>query len=95
MIVRIVRMAFATGKENAFRTIFETHYETILAMKGCSHLELLQDVEDPDVLITYSHWESLQDLETYRQTDFFTAVWTKTKVLFREKAVAFSMRPVV
>ena len=43
MIVRIVRMTFSEGNADVFHTIFEKHYDTILGMPGCSHLELLQD----------------------------------------------------
>jgi quinol monooxygenase YgiN len=94
MIVRIVRMTFSEGNADAFHTIFEKYYDTILGMPGCSHLELLQDIDDPDVFVTHSHWESVEDLNAYRQTDFFVTVWTETKKLFREKAIAFSLKQV-
>lgn len=87
-------MTFAEGNEIAFRNIFEAHYDTILSMQGCSHLELFQDIDDPSVFVTYSHWDSVQDLDAYRQTDFFAGVWKKTRKLFKDKAVAFSVKRV-
>jgi heme-degrading monooxygenase HmoA len=41
--------------------------------------------------MTYSLWESTDALEAYRQSELFRTTWSATKLLFAERAVAFSM----
>lgn len=42
-------------------------------------------------MFTLSHWESEENLEQYRQSELFKSTWAKTKVLFREKAQAWTL----
>ena len=74
-----------------FKTVFEESKDTIRAFKGCNFLELYQDKNDCTLFFTYSYWEKEQDLEAYRNSNFFKSVWTKTKVLFAENAEAWSV----
>ncbi|MFM1898201.1 MAG: hypothetical protein RL577_441, partial [Bacteroidota bacterium] len=39
---------------------------------------------------TLSRWESVDDLERYRNSQLFEETWAKTKVLFDRKPEAFS-----
>ena len=94
MIVRIVKLQFKKENISSFERIFEETRETIKGFPGCSLLELYQDVSDPATFFTYSQWESEQDLEAYRQSDFFKGVWTRTRALFDDKAKAWSVQKV-
>ncbi|MDX1904321.1 MAG: antibiotic biosynthesis monooxygenase family protein [Thermonemataceae bacterium] len=91
MIIRIVRMFFREEEVKTFLAIFEESKELIRHFEGCQHLELLQDADDKSVFCTYSYWESTEHLENYRQSTLFNTTWAKTKVLFREKPIAFSL----
>ncbi|QJD81132.1 putative quinol monooxygenase [Spirosoma rhododendri] len=90
MLVRIVRMTFQPDKLADFHAIFDRSKAHIRAFPGNHHLELLRDPENPAVRMTYSLWESADALEAYRQSELFRTTWAATKVLFAEKAVAFS-----
>ena len=90
MIVRVVKMTFQSEKVDDFKQIFEKNKSHIRNFPGVSHLELLQDVHEPNIFFTYSHWEQLQDLENYRNSDLFQKVWSETKPLFAKKAEAWS-----
>ncbi|MBC8155871.1 MAG: antibiotic biosynthesis monooxygenase [Bacteroidetes bacterium] len=90
MLIRIVRMTFRATQLDEFLVIFARSHEKIRAVPGCLHLDLLRDLDDPNVRITYSLWASPDALEAYRQGDLFRTTWAATKVLFAEKAVAFS-----
>ncbi|MGV3557780.1 putative quinol monooxygenase [Larkinella arboricola] len=94
MLVRIVRMAFQEGKTDDFRAIFDASKQRIRAFPGCLHLELLRDLDQPTVYVTYSHWESPEALEQYRRSDLFRATWAATKALFADRPTAFSMETV-
>ena len=94
MIVRIVKLQFKKENISSFERIFEETRETIKSFPGCSLLELYQDVSDPATFFTYSQRESEQDLEAYRQSDFFKGVWARTKALFDDKAKAWSVQQV-
>jgi quinol monooxygenase YgiN len=64
-------------------------------MPGCRHLELLEDLADPCVRVTYSLWDDEASLDAYRQSPYFASVWKRTKPLFAGPAVAHSYRTVV
>ena len=90
MLVRIVRMTFQEDKLPDFHAIFDRSKHQIRAFPGNRHLELLSDPGNPAVRMTYSLWDSADDLEAYRQSDLFRTTWAATKVLFAGKPVAFS-----
>ena len=90
MLIRIVRMTFIEEKIPEFMAVFTASKAQIRAFEGCQHLELLQDANQTNILMTYSHWENAQALENYRQSTLFKNTWAKTKILFAEKPIAFS-----
>ena len=90
MIIRIVRMTFRPEEVINFLELFKSHQSLIRNFPGCRHLELLRDKHKPEVMSTYSLWESEDDLNAYRDSDVFAGLWPKTKALFAEKPVANS-----
>ncbi len=95
MLIRIVRMTFQADKLADFSAIFARSHEKIREFPGCQQLDLLRDIDNLNVRITYSRWESREALEAYRRSELFRTTWAVTKVLFSEKAVAFSAENVV
>lgn len=91
MIIRIVKMTFEADKVSDFLDVFEATKHRIRAFEGCQHLELLNDVDKPNVYFTYSHWDSKAHLNAYRDSDLFGDVWPRTKTLFAAKPEAWSM----
>jgi autoinducer 2-degrading protein len=91
MLVRIVKMTFDKDKIVGFQASFNTIKEKIINYKGCELLELYQDRDDECVFFTYSHWASEEDLNRYRNSEFFKEVWSRTKMMFSEKPVAWSV----
>lgn len=91
MIIRIVKMNFKPEKVNEFLTIFNESKELIRNMPGCSHLELLNDINTKNIFFTYSYWNSENDLNNYRNSEIFSNVWSKTKILFFAKTEAWSV----
>ncbi|GAB3532825.1 hypothetical protein GCM10027443_17210 [Pontibacter brevis] len=94
MIVRIVRMTFKPEKTEEFLEIFRNSKEKIRAFEGCNHVELLQDMNDPNVYSTYSLWDSEEHLNRYRESTLFGQVWPHTKALFAARPQAWSMQQV-
>ncbi|MBN3522136.1 antibiotic biosynthesis monooxygenase [Algoriphagus lutimaris] len=92
MLIRIVRMTFHEEKVAAFLENFEIHKKSIRNFPGCHHLELWQDENEKNIFMTYSHWESEEDLNQYRDSELFKNVWAYTKTLFSEKPQAFSSK---
>ena len=94
MIIRIVKLTFDPAKVNDFIKVFNDTHETIKKFEGCTHLELLNDVTNPNIYFTYSYWEDEKFLNAYRNSDFFKDVWQRTKVLFNDKPQAWSVKRV-
>jgi len=92
MLIRFVRMTFQEDKTEAFQEIFDSSKDKIRAMQGCCHLELMRDINQPNIYMTHSHWELETDLNNYRNSDLFKTTWAKTKVLFADKPLAFSVK---
>ncbi|MBC2840359.1 putative quinol monooxygenase [Robiginitalea sp. SC105] len=92
MLTRIVQMTFKTENIASFERIFKASSERIRATKGCRHLELYRDMNHPNVFFTYSIWETGEDLENYRASDFFHQVWSETRKLFADKPRAWSLQ---
>ncbi len=91
MIRRVVKMSFQNEKINEFISNFEANKEKIRNFPGCSHLELWRDLKETNVFFTYSNWESEEALNKYRNSELFKGVWKKTKVLFNDKPLAWSL----
>ncbi|MBC7568444.1 MAG: antibiotic biosynthesis monooxygenase [Spirosoma sp.] len=90
MLVRTVRMTFRPDALPDFHVIFDRSKQHIRAFPGNHHLELLRDPDNPAVRMTYSLWDDANALEAYRQSQLFRQTWAATKLLFAERAVAFS-----
>lgn len=90
MLIRIVRMTFYEDKVDDFLKIFEESKHKIRAFPGCNHLELHRDYNANHIFSTYSYWDSEEAINNYRNSDLFKSVWSRTKVLFAEKTMAFS-----
>lgn len=92
MLIRIVRMTFRPEEVPAFLENFEENKSSIRNFRGCQHLELWQDENQKNIFMTYSHWESSEALDQYRDSELFKTVWSFTKALFSEKPQAFSSK---
>ena len=90
MIKRLVKLTFQEDKIENFKEIFETSKNKIKAMKGCQHVELLQDVAQSNVFFTLSLWDTEGALDNYRHSELFTSTWARTKILFSAKPEAWS-----
>ena len=91
MFTRIVKMEFQENKVAQFLINFETAKHKIRTFKGCMHLELWRDKNQPTIFFTYSKWEKESDLENYRNSELFKGVWATTKPMFSSKANAWSV----
>lgn len=93
MLIRIVHMYFTQEGAKKFLKIFGENVKAIQSVPGCTHLELLSNVEDPCHFTTLSHWNSPASLEAYRNSALFKNVWGSVKPLFSGKPLAYSMLP--
>lgn len=91
MITRIVRMEFQAEQVETFLEVFRESMHTIRSFPGVHGLELHRDATNPCIFYTYSLWEDQAALDNYRHSDFFRALWPRTKALFADKPQAFSL----
>lgn len=90
MIKRLVKLTFQEDKIEDFKNIFESSKDKIKAMEGCKHVEVLQDIIQPNVFFTLSIWDTEGALNRYRDSELFKTTWAKTKILFSDKPMAWS-----
>ncbi len=84
-------MHFTEAGVEEFLQIFNKNKTAIRNFPGCSHLQLLKDVDDPTIYTTLSYWDKKESLENYRKSDLFGQVWGRVKTLFSERSQAFSL----
>ncbi len=94
MLIRIVRMTFQKEKVSEFLEMFDGVKSKIRAFEGCEYLELWQDADQPNIYLTHSHWQNPANLEDYRHSELFKTTWAKTKPMFADKPMAFSVNSV-
>ena len=95
MLVRIVKMSFDPLHIDTFLDNFYSKKNAIRNFNGCQFLELYRTQKESNIFFTYSYWNSEADLESYRHSDLFKNVWSKTKPLFNNKPQAWSGDKVV
>ena len=88
---RIVKITLRPDAVEEFLSIFTRVYPHILQSDGCLSLKLLRDVEAPHLFFTYSTWVNVEALDKYRQSELFRNTWAATRVLFADRADAWSM----
>lgn len=85
-------MYFSESSEMDFVQVFEQSVGKIMEFQGCHQVILLKNMNDSNSMMTYSIWETDEDLQNYRNSEFFKNTWKKTKSLFEKKAEAWSMK---
>lgn len=90
-MIRIVKMVFRPEEVDNFEKLFDEVKERIRSFEGCTHLSLLRDKNQSETFFTYSRWNDESDLESYRNSDLFKSVWSRTKVKFGDKPEAWSV----
>ena len=91
MITRIVKLNFEDDKVDDFLAFFNTINHIINNFPGCYGMKLYQDVKDPSIIMTYSHWENEQALNNYRDSDAFGNIWPNIKPWFKNKPEAWTV----
>lgn len=91
MIIRLVKMEFSNEERNKFVSLFNERKEKIEGQEGCHSVRLFNDLKDNNVYFTYSIWNSENDLNKYRHSEFFKETWAKTKSMFQGKPEAWSV----
>jgi len=94
MITRIVKMTFKESEVETFLSLFADVKQHIRDFDGCESLDLLRDIDQSGVMFTYSQWRDQAALDRYRHSDLFKKTWTKTKMLFEDRAKAWSTQVV-
>jgi len=92
MILRLVKMTFKPEETANFLAYFETIKNQIEDSQGLVALKLYVDVSNPNIFFTHSICLNTSCLDDYRKSDLFGKVWPKTKVLFQEPAMAWSLK---
>ena len=92
MIIRVVRLTLHPDRVNDFISLFNQSAPTIRGFAGCRHLELWVDVSFPNIVTSYSHWDSDTDLQTYRASAFFKKTWASVTPMFAAPATAHSYK---
>lgn len=91
MIIRIVKLEFKEDKIQSFLDFFETIKEKVNSFPGCEGMKLVQDIKHPTIIMTYSHWETEDALNSYRYSETFGEVWPVIKPWFKERPEAWSL----
>jgi len=88
-------MSFHEDKIPEFLDYFHTVKDKVRNFSGNNFLEIYQDKNNPCIIFTYSIWNHVSDLETYRDSELFKEIWANTKKHFNNKPEAWSVDKLV
>jgi quinol monooxygenase YgiN len=91
MITRIVKLEFQEDKVNDFLRFFDTIKNIVNEFPGCYGMKLYQDIDRPNIIMTYSHWDNQESLNKYRNSEQFGMIWPTIKPWFNAKPEAWSV----
>lgn len=77
-----------------FITLFNERKHLIAGFEGCQGVDLLRDINQPNIFFTYSNWDNETHLNQYRNSDLFNVVWSTVKPWFNDKPQAWSVNKV-
>lgn len=92
MIIRFVKMTFQEKYVDGFLAAVDQRKERIRSFAGCQYLQILQDLHQPNIIFSHSYWETEEDLNNYRHSEFFQEIWQESKPKFAAKAEAWSVK---
>ena len=86
MILRLVGLPVKPDRASDLEESFAKAQPRIVALPNCHHVSLLRTGGDdePDYL-TLSIWTDREDLEAYRRSDLFKAIWPPIRDTLRAK----------
>jgi quinol monooxygenase YgiN len=90
-MIRIVKLTFKPEHIQEFFDFIEPYRAKINSVEGCHGVQILQGIENPSQIFTYSNWDREESLEAYRNSELFQHVWSIVKVWFGDKPEAWSM----
>jgi len=90
-ITRIVKMTFKPEYINDFANYYNSIKHKVAGQPGCNGVKLLKEIGETGVFFTYSNWDSVNDLNNYRNTEAFGEIWPTVKNWFASKAEAWSL----
>ncbi len=90
-ITRIVKMTYKPEHINDFANYYNSIKSKVAGQPGCRGVKLLKEIGETGVFFTYSHWDSVEDLNNYRNTEAFGEIWPTVKNWFAAKAEAWSL----
>lgn len=90
MIKRFVKLTIREENKIDFLHLFNGAKSKILSSRGCRHLELLNDINDTRVYITFSIWDNEEDLNAYRHSHVFQKIWEEAGKYFDAEPEAWS-----
>ena len=91
MLIRIVKLQVKKENIASFERLFDANKKKIRNFRGCKCLVIYKDRNVAGLYFTYSHWDTEESLEHYRDSEVFRTVWGEVKKLFRTPPEAWSL----
>ena len=94
-IVRLIHVNVDPGQAaDAERIWKEDCGPLMIGRKGCRSEQLLKCMDSPGEYISYSEWESQEDIERYRESDDHQKIQSHARALQGARAVVKRYEPI-
>lgn len=90
MIIRKVDLVIFPEVKDEFEKICATRNPALQKFKGCHRVELIKNPSIKNAYSTISLWDSEEDLNDYRFSEYFGETWKMFKPMFAKKAEAIT-----
>lgn len=82
-MIRIVKLTFKEDKIEEIVSFLDSVKHIINGFEGCQGVQFLHDIHNPQIIMTYSIWDSENALNNYRHSEKFSndLEYTQTTIL--------------
>ncbi len=89
-IARVILINVAEGDSgDAERVWKEECTPLMIRQKGCRSEKLMRSLDRPDLYISYSEWDSMEDIERYRSGTDHDTIQSEVRALEGARAVVW------
>ena len=89
-IARVILINLAEGDSGDAERIWKEECSPLMArQQGCHSEKLMRSLDRPDLFISYSEWDSMEDIEGYRAGADHATIQSESRALQGARAVVW------
>ncbi len=90
-IARVIIIKAPEEKNKEAERMWKEHCAPLMRrQKGCQSEKFMRSTENPDLYISYSEWDSIADIDRYRESTEHKTIQSETRAIQGSRAVVWT-----